>query len=99
VISLIDIPMRPTAVCMKSWLATFSKQIASALQYLRKHNLVHRDIKPQDLLSNPPPTYMQQHKSRNSISMEEIPHYGPKLQYDNDSIHIVADIFRTRPSA
>jgi serine/threonine-protein kinase ULK/ATG1 len=37
----------------------FLKQIASALQYLRKYNLIHRDIKPQNLLLNPPPTYMQ----------------------------------------
>ncbi|KAH0080521.1 kinase-like protein, partial [Aureobasidium melanogenum] len=40
----------------------FLKQIASALQYLRKYNLIHRDIKPQNLLLNPPPTYMQNQK-------------------------------------
>lgn len=40
----------------------FLKQIASALQYLRKYNLIHRDIKPQNLLLNPPPTYMQQQR-------------------------------------
>ncbi|KAK6002639.1 hypothetical protein QM012_001389 [Aureobasidium pullulans] len=40
----------------------FLKQIASALQYLRKYNLIHRDIKPQNLLLNPPPTYMQKQK-------------------------------------
>jgi serine/threonine-protein kinase ULK/ATG1 len=40
----------------------FLKQIASALQYLRKYNLIHRDIKPQNLLLNPPPTYMQKQR-------------------------------------
>lgn len=36
----------------------FLKQIVSALQYLRSYNLIHRDIKPQNLLLNPAPTYM-----------------------------------------
>lgn len=36
----------------------FIKQIASALQYLRAGNLIHRDIKPQNLLLNPAPSFM-----------------------------------------
>ncbi|KAF2725479.1 kinase-like protein [Polychaeton citri CBS 116435] len=36
----------------------FVKQISSALQYLRGFNLIHRDIKPQNLLLNPAPSYM-----------------------------------------
>lgn len=36
----------------------FLKQIASALEYLRGRNLIHRDIKPQNLLLNPSPAYM-----------------------------------------
>jgi serine/threonine-protein kinase ULK/ATG1 len=36
----------------------FLKQIASALEYLRRRNLIHRDIKPQNLLLNPSPEYM-----------------------------------------
>lgn len=32
----------------------FLKQLASALEFLRKHQLVHRDIKPQNLLLCPP---------------------------------------------
>lgn len=31
----------------------FLKQVVSALQYLRFNNLIHRDIKPQNLLLNP----------------------------------------------
>jgi serine/threonine-protein kinase ULK/ATG1 len=40
----------------------FLKQITSALQYLRSHNLIHRDIKPQNLLLNPAPTFMSKQK-------------------------------------
>lgn len=40
----------------------FLKQIVSALQYLRTYNLIHRDIKPQNLLLNPAPTYMSRLK-------------------------------------
>ncbi|KAK3066716.1 Serine/threonine-protein kinase, partial [Teratosphaeriaceae sp. CCFEE 6253] len=36
----------------------FLKQIASALQHLRKLNFIHRDIKPQNLLLNPAPMLM-----------------------------------------
>ncbi|KAF2480694.1 kinase-like domain-containing protein [Neohortaea acidophila] len=36
----------------------FMKQIASALDYLRSQDLLHRDIKPQNLLLNPAPSYM-----------------------------------------
>ena len=33
----------------------FLKQLASALQFLNSQDLVHRDVKPQNLLVNPPP--------------------------------------------
>jgi serine/threonine-protein kinase ULK/ATG1 len=34
----------------------FLKQLSSALKFLRDRNLIHRDIKPQNLLLCPPPT-------------------------------------------
>ncbi|KAF2149840.1 kinase-like protein [Myriangium duriaei CBS 260.36] len=40
----------------------FIKQIASALSYLRNRNLIHRDIKPQNLLLNPSPAFMARQK-------------------------------------
>lgn len=40
----------------------FIKQISSALIYLKTNGLVHRDIKPQNLLLNPPPTYMSKQR-------------------------------------
>jgi serine/threonine-protein kinase ULK/ATG1 len=35
----------------------FLKQLASALEFLRDRNLIHRDLKPQNLLLNPSPSY------------------------------------------
>lgn len=35
----------------------FLKQLASSLEFLRASNLIHRDVKPQNLLLNPPPQY------------------------------------------
>lgn len=41
----------------------FIKQTFSALEYLRSQDLLHRDIKPQNLLLNPPPSYMSRQKA------------------------------------
>ncbi|ETN38611.1 uncharacterized protein HMPREF1541_06648 [Cyphellophora europaea CBS 101466] len=40
----------------------FLQQLASALQFLRARNLIHRDVKPQNLLLNPSPMYFQKRK-------------------------------------
>lgn len=42
----------------------FLQQLASALQFLRARNLIHRDVKPQNLLLNPSPIYFETHKPR-----------------------------------
>lgn len=40
----------------------FLKQLSSALSFLRAKNLIHRDVKPQNLLLNPSPQYLAQHR-------------------------------------
>ena len=40
----------------------FLQQLASALQFLRARNLIHRDVKPQNLLLNPSPIYFEKYK-------------------------------------
>jgi serine/threonine-protein kinase ULK2 len=40
----------------------FLQQLASALQFLRARNLIHRDVKPQNLLLNPSPAYFEKWK-------------------------------------
>ncbi|KIV78205.1 hypothetical protein PV11_09946 [Exophiala sideris] len=42
----------------------FLQQLASALQFLRARNLIHRDVKPQNLLLNPSPAYFENHKPK-----------------------------------
>ena len=37
----------------------FLKQVASAVQYLREKNCIHRDLKPQNLLLQPSPLYYE----------------------------------------
>jgi serine/threonine-protein kinase ULK/ATG1 len=38
----------------------FAKQMASALEFLRSKNYIHRDLKPQNLLLNPPSLFYSQ---------------------------------------
>ncbi|CAK7273601.1 Serine/threonine-protein kinase [Sporothrix epigloea] len=45
----------------------FLKQLASALQFLRAGNFVHRDVKPQNLLLLPSPDYRQSNKAARRI--------------------------------
>jgi serine/threonine-protein kinase ULK/ATG1 len=45
----------------------FAKQLGSALVFLRKDGLAHRDIKPQNLLLNPPPVYTDQNSENINI--------------------------------
>ncbi|KAF2970568.1 hypothetical protein GQX73_g2987 [Xylaria multiplex] len=45
----------------------FLKQLASALQFLRESNLVHRDIKPQNLLLLPSVAYRESNRESRSI--------------------------------
>ncbi|KAJ9617816.1 Serine/threonine-protein kinase [Knufia peltigerae] len=42
----------------------FLQQLASALQFLRARDLIHRDVKPQNLLLNPSPVYFETHQPR-----------------------------------
>ncbi|KFY16767.1 hypothetical protein V492_01106 [Pseudogymnoascus sp. VKM F-4246] len=39
----------------------FLKQLASALEFLRDRNFIHRDVKPQNMLLLPSPQYMSAH--------------------------------------
>lgn len=45
----------------------FLKQLSSALEFLRARNLIHRDVKPQNLLLLPSPSYRESNKSTRHI--------------------------------
>ncbi|KAI9796046.1 MAG: Serine/threonine-protein kinase [Piccolia ochrophora] len=49
----------------------FLKQLASALEFLRARNFIHRDVKPQNLLLNPSPLYMAREKGEISYAASE----------------------------
>lgn len=54
----------------------FLKQLASALQFLRDRNLIHRDIKPQNLLLCPSPS------SYRSGTAQVVPYKGSEDSYE-----------------
>lgn len=45
----------------------FLKQLSSALEFLRARNLIHRDVKPQNLLLLPSPAYRENNRSTRHI--------------------------------
>ncbi|KAK3899023.1 hypothetical protein C8A05DRAFT_37373 [Staphylotrichum tortipilum] len=45
----------------------FLQQLASALKFLRSSNLIHRDVKPQNLLLLPSPQFRETHKTTKQI--------------------------------
>lgn len=51
----------------------FLKQLASALQFLRSKSLVHRDIKPQNLLLCPPVHSKQDFEAGHYVGLWELP--------------------------
>ncbi|GMG37055.1 unnamed protein product [Ambrosiozyma monospora] len=51
----------------------FVKQLASSLQFLRSQNLVHRDIKPQNLLLSPPCQTPQEFQQLGYSGLWELP--------------------------
>ncbi|CDK24561.1 unnamed protein product [Kuraishia capsulata CBS 1993] len=54
-------------------LGNFLKQLASALEFLRDQNLVHRDIKPQNLLLSPPPHSKKEFEEKGFSGLWELP--------------------------
>lgn len=51
----------------------YLKQLSSALEFLRSKNLVHRDIKPQNLLLAPPVFEQEVFEERGFVGLPELP--------------------------
>lgn len=57
-------PMPPSGGLNEVIVRHFLKQLASAMEFLRDRNFIHRDIKPQNLLLLPPPQYLANSKDQ-----------------------------------
>jgi serine/threonine-protein kinase ULK/ATG1 len=57
-------PMPPSGGLNEVVVRHFLKQLASAMEFLRGRGLIHRDVKPQNLLLLPSPTYLAKAKDR-----------------------------------
>lgn len=57
-------PMPPAGGLNEVIVRHFLKQLASAMEFLRDRNFIHRDVKPQNLLLLPSPQYMEKTKDR-----------------------------------
>ncbi|KAJ9155049.1 Serine/threonine-protein kinase ATG1 [Pleurostoma richardsiae] len=60
-------PNAPNAGLNEVVIRHFLKQLASALQFLRQANLVHRDVKPQNLLLLPSPEYRETNRAARPV--------------------------------
>ena len=56
-------PMPPAGGLNEVIVRHFLKQLASAMEFLRDRNFIHRDVKPQNLLLLPAPQYLAQQKN------------------------------------
>ncbi len=57
-------PMPPAGGLNEVIVRHFLKQLASAMEFLRDRNFIHRDVKPQNLLLLPSPQYLARTKDR-----------------------------------
>lgn len=57
-------PMPPSGGLNEVIVRHFLKQLASAMQFLRERDFIHRDVKPQNLLLLPSPKYLAKSKDR-----------------------------------
>ncbi len=55
-------PMPPAGGLNEVIVRHFLKQLASAMEFLRERNFIHRDVKPQNLLLLPSPRYLAKSK-------------------------------------
>lgn len=56
-------PMPPAGGLNEVIVRHFLKQLASAMEFLRDRNFIHRDVKPQNLLLLPAPQYLAKQKN------------------------------------
>ncbi|KAE8452481.1 Serine/threonine-protein kinase [Mollisiaceae sp. DMI_Dod_QoI] len=60
-------PMPPAGGLNEVIVRHFLKQLASAMEFLRERNFIHRDVKPQNLLLLPSPQYLAKTKDRQLV--------------------------------
>ena len=69
----------------------FLKQLASALEFLRKGNFIHRDVKPQNLLLNPSPLFYARAETEASAKMGDGKPMAPDAGIESLPVLKIAD--------
>ncbi|CZR58098.1 probable Serine/threonine-protein kinase ATG1 [Phialocephala subalpina] len=62
-------PMPPAGGLHEVIVRHFLKQLASAMEFLRERNFIHRDVKPQNLLLLPSPKWLAEHANSRQLVM------------------------------
>lgn len=84
-------PMPPAGGLNEVIVRHFLKQLASAMEFLRDRNFIHRDVKPQNLLLLPSPQYLAKFKSEPTVMQASTESMVPRVGLESLPMLKIAD--------